>query len=98
MQSTNIVRSIGLVAKRPLALPASQKTSRSRHYATPAPFKEEVDPQLNGYPQLPFTSRQNLPAKGWWDQQMRRNFGDPVSLEYSSEINLPHATGLVIDT
>src|SRR5580693_3110893 len=37
---------------------------------------KEVDPQLNGYPQLSDVSRQSLPARGWWDIQMRRNFGD----------------------
>lgn len=42
--------------------------------------QKELDPQLNGYPQLPNTSRQSLPATGWWDGQMRRNFGDTVWL------------------
>jgi hypothetical protein len=40
--------------------------------------QKELDPQLNGYPQLPAISRQSLPAKGWWDIQMRRNLGDTV--------------------
>jgi NADH dehydrogenase (ubiquinone) 1 beta subcomplex subunit 8 len=47
-----------------------------RRYATPA--KQEPDPQLNGYPQLPWISRQTLPASGWQDPLMRRNFGDTV--------------------
>ena len=51
--------------------------SRSRSYSTKK--EEDVDPQLGGYPQLPFVSRQYLAPKGWWDQQMRRNFGDTVS-------------------
>jgi NADH dehydrogenase (ubiquinone) 1 beta subcomplex subunit 8 len=40
--------------------------------------QQEPDPQLDGYPQLPYISRQRLPAKGWWDNQMRRNYGDHV--------------------
>jgi len=40
--------------------------------------QKEIDPQLNGYPQLPDTSKQSLPPRGWWDNQMRRNFGDTV--------------------
>ncbi|KAI0044030.1 hypothetical protein FA95DRAFT_1497735 [Auriscalpium vulgare] len=49
-----------------------------RTYATPVAYeKKELDPQLNGYPQLPDISRQYLPAKAdWWDWQMRRNYGD----------------------
>jgi NADH dehydrogenase (ubiquinone) 1 beta subcomplex subunit 8 len=40
--------------------------------------QKEVDPQLNGYPQLPNDSKQSLSPYGWWDIQMRRNFGDTV--------------------
>jgi NADH dehydrogenase (ubiquinone) 1 beta subcomplex subunit 8 len=36
------------------------------------------DPQIADYPRLPWVSRQRLPARGWWDPQMRRNFGDTV--------------------
>ena len=42
--------------------------------------RKELDPQLNGYPQLPNISRQTLPPHGWWDFQMRRNRGDTVIL------------------
>ena len=56
-------------------------SSPLRRYATPAVFhKKELDPQLNGYPQLPDVSRQTLPPRGWWDIQMRRNLGDTVCL------------------
>jgi hypothetical protein len=56
-----------------------------RTYATPTTFKpQEKDPQLGDYPDLPWISNQELPARGWWDQQMRRNFGDPVSTLPSS--------------
>jgi len=41
---------------------------------------QEKDPQLGDYPELPWQSSQTLPPRGWWDQQMRRNFGDPVSV------------------
>ncbi|KAI9461678.1 hypothetical protein BJY52DRAFT_1259525 [Lactarius psammicola] len=50
--------------------------SRTRTYS--AFTQKEVDPQLNGYPQLPNESRQSLPAHGWWDNQMRRNYGDTM--------------------
>jgi hypothetical protein len=40
--------------------------------------QKEIDPQLNGYPQLPNDSKQSSPPHGWWDIQMRRNFGDTV--------------------
>jgi len=39
---------------------------------------EEIDPQLNGYPQLPYAFAGNRPALGWWDIQDRRNFGEPL--------------------
>ncbi|PFH52924.1 hypothetical protein AMATHDRAFT_55791 [Amanita thiersii Skay4041] len=47
----------------------------SRSYASGV---EEPDPQLNGYPQLPWVSRQSLPPKGWNDDLMRRNYGDTL--------------------
>ena len=50
--------------------------SRTRTYS--AFTQKEVDPQLDGYPQLPNESRQSLPPQGWWDIQMRRNYGDTV--------------------
>ena len=52
-------------------------TNILRSYSTPS---EEPDPQLNGYPQLPWQSRQNLPPLGWQDNLERRNFGDTVCL------------------
>jgi NADH dehydrogenase (ubiquinone) 1 beta subcomplex subunit 8 len=54
-----------------------QSATQIRRYATTPP-KQEPDPQLNGYPQLPWVSRQNLPARGWQDPLMRRYFGDTV--------------------
>ena len=66
MMSLHTVR-LGL--RRPAA-------SLARTYST---FNQkQVDPQLDGYPQLPNESRQSLPPHGWWDSQMRRNFGDTV--------------------
>ncbi|KAG1841669.1 Ndufb8, NADH dehydrogenase 19kDa subunit [Suillus subalutaceus] len=59
-----------------------------RAYATPATFKpQEKDPQLGDYPDLPWISNQELPARGWWDQQMRRNFGDPIQ-EYDEVLSM----------
>ncbi|TFK74103.1 hypothetical protein BDN72DRAFT_886500 [Pluteus cervinus] len=49
--------------------------TRWRTYATPS---QEPDPQLGDYPQLPWVSRQTLPAKGWDDPLLRRNFGDTL--------------------
>ncbi|KAG5339806.1 hypothetical protein C0989_003486 [Termitomyces sp. Mn162] len=43
--------------------------------------KHEPDPQLDGYPQLPFVSRQRLTPYGWQDPLMRRNFGDALHEE-----------------
>lgn len=76
-----------------------------RHYAVPiektpeerAPAvlsgAQEPDYQLGDYPQLPWETTQLRPAKGWWDLQMRRNFGETVSnasfviwLVYSSRV------------
>ncbi|KAF8199674.1 hypothetical protein BJ912DRAFT_949908 [Pholiota molesta] len=54
-----------------LALPTATRT-----YATPS--QEEPDPQLNGYPQLPFVPRAKLPPLGWTDNLTRRNFGDTL--------------------
>ncbi|GBE87986.1 Ndufb8, NADH dehydrogenase 19kDa subunit [Sparassis latifolia] len=63
-------------ATRPLCL-----SPRLRTYATPVAVKRDEDPQLAGYPQLPYISRQLLPPKGWEDPQMRRNFGDTLHEE-----------------
>lgn len=68
-------------SRRHLNLSDSRLPLLSRTYATPATYKpHEKDPQLGDYPDLPWVSNQEFPAKGWWDQQMRRNFGDPVSI------------------
>ncbi|KJA26402.1 hypothetical protein HYPSUDRAFT_36721 [Hypholoma sublateritium FD-334 SS-4] len=50
--------------------------SGARSYATFP--REEPDPQLNGYPELPSIPRQNLPPLGWTDNLTRRNFGDTL--------------------
>lgn len=63
-------------SSRPLLHRLSNPT---RSYAAPAVFRTpEKDPQLADYPQLPDISNQQLPPTGWWDNQLRRNFGDPV--------------------
>jgi len=46
--------------------------------------QKEVDPQLDGYPQLPAVSYQRRPATGWDDDQERRNFGEPVPEEHEA--------------
>ena len=46
---------------------------------------DERDPQIGDYPVIEI-SNQLLSPRGWWDQQARRNFGDPVSLEIYNSI------------
>ncbi|KAH0833031.1 Ndufb8, NADH dehydrogenase 19kDa subunit [Lanmaoa asiatica] len=48
---------------------------------------QEKDPQLGDYPELQWQSSQTLPPRGWWDQSMRRNFGDPVP-EYEEVLSM----------
>ncbi|KAF8896459.1 hypothetical protein BD779DRAFT_1668241 [Infundibulicybe gibba] len=66
MASSAILRRVTAISKRP--------ATYARYYAT----RPEPDPQLNGYPELPFVSRQHLPANGWQDSLLRRNFGDTL--------------------
>ncbi|KDQ14343.1 hypothetical protein BOTBODRAFT_44717 [Botryobasidium botryosum FD-172 SS1] len=69
-----------LRALRLAPLPArSARLVAARSYATPVEFKQiPHDTQLGDYPQLPAESPQRRPAKGWWDIQDRRNFGETV--------------------
>ncbi|KZT73018.1 hypothetical protein DAEQUDRAFT_748993 [Daedalea quercina L-15889] len=60
-----------------LSSPPARRASAPR-CAQVVPSQDEPDPQLGDYPQLPYVSRQRLPALGWDDRQMRRNFGDPL--------------------
>ncbi|KAF8340574.1 uncharacterized protein EI90DRAFT_2966458 [Cantharellus anzutake] len=55
-----------------------------RHVSGPPVSWEdpEVDPQLNGYPQLPAVSHQHRPPYGWDDAQERRNIGEPLHEDY----------------
>ena len=71
-------------AMKPATVAVARSLPFSRRHAstssTPVSWKDpEVDPQLNGYPQLPAISHQHRPANGWDDPQERRNFGEPVS-------------------
>lgn len=53
-----------------------------RTYKTPVSYVPETpskDPQLAGYPELPYVSKQRRQPYGWDDPQMRRNFGETVS-------------------
>ena len=70
------MNSIRVIAARSAARHRSlTSTNILRSYSTPS---DEPDPQLDGYPQLPWQSRQNLPPLGWDDNLTRRNFGDTV--------------------
>lgn len=63
---------------------ATSRRLPARSYATQqsswkeSEFKPSADPQLNGYPDIPTSSYQLRPAKGWDDVQERRNIGEPV--------------------
>ncbi|KAG8716396.1 hypothetical protein FRC11_013379 [Ceratobasidium sp. 423] len=62
---------------------AAPRLGLVRTYATPVEFKQpKNDPQLGDYPQLPPISLQRRPAKGWWNAQERRNFGETVPEQY----------------
>lgn len=78
MNSSTIVRRVAgvrtLLTTRTAFSPL-RTAAISRSYATPS---EERDPQLNGYPQLPWLSNQHRPAKGWQDPLLRRDFGETV--------------------
>lgn len=46
--------------------------------------------KLGDYPELPWQSAQELPARGWWDDQDRRNKEDPVCLmHFNTRCHLP---------
>ena len=49
------------------------------HTSTESHEYSNKDPQLGDYPVVPWTNNQLLPPNGWWDNQARRNYGDPVS-------------------
>ncbi|KIM73269.1 hypothetical protein PILCRDRAFT_829284 [Piloderma croceum F 1598] len=47
---------------------------------------DERDPQIGDYPVIQI-SNQQLTPRGWWDQQARRNFGDPIP-EYDEVLSM----------
>ncbi|WOO80110.1 uncharacterized protein LOC62_03G003621 [Vanrija pseudolonga] len=74
----------------PRALPAARRWATTvngeEHHspsevAPPPPPGVPVDPQLNGYPQLPYVSLQTREPFGWWDIQERKNFNELVHEE-----------------
>ncbi|KAG6334645.1 hypothetical protein ID866_4441 [Astraeus odoratus] len=71
-----------LSASRPRSLRCTRAASNAASSSN-----DDKDPQLAGYPELPWVSNQSLPPRGWWDQQMRRNFGDPVH-EYDEVLSM----------
>lgn len=38
---------------------------------------------VDGYPELPYVSIQKRVAKGWWDNQERKNFNETVSRSFT---------------
>ena len=84
MPSTTPYLSLAMQALRVAARPVAGVRTRVlaqavRGYAVPSTeLKPSDDPQLAGYPELPYVSKQRRSAYGWDDPQMRRNFGDPV--------------------
>ncbi|TFK20706.1 hypothetical protein FA15DRAFT_599232 [Coprinopsis marcescibilis] len=75
MSSASALRRVAALrlASRTAAPKVCVNAGRARSYAT-----QEPDPQLNGYPQLPWIPKGKLPARGWDDMLERRNFGDPL--------------------
>ena len=72
----NVVAVRRLAASRHAILPVAARSTKHlqrRTYSEPT-----RDPQLGDYPDVPPVPRAYLPPKGWWDNQMRRNFGDLV--------------------
>ncbi|KAK4683418.1 NADH dehydrogenase (ubiquinone) 1 beta subcomplex subunit 8, partial [Tremellales sp. Uapishka_1] len=69
----------------PRTLPATRRlastSSSTSQISTRLAPGEEIDPQLDGYPQLPWVSLQTREPKGWWDQQERKNFGEVMHEE-----------------
>lgn len=66
---------------------ASPDTAPPPVPATKAPlYDPDREPALAalGYPHLSHDSRQLRPAKGWWDNQERIHFGEPVASLSSS--------------
>ena len=57
-------------------LPIDQETPQI--LPTPDDFANDVQLAGLGYPQTPNVSRQHRPAKGWWDEQDRCNYGEVV--------------------
>ena len=76
------------VAARPTAgVHRRVLTQAVRSYAMPTTeLKPSDDPQLAGYPELPYVSKQRRSPFGWDDPQMRRNFGEPVCAFYACDV------------
>ena len=51
-------------------------------------YEKDKGFSLGDYPALPWRSAQELPAQGWWDDQDRRNKGDPVGIDISIKITI----------
>ncbi|KAJ1933186.1 hypothetical protein EC988_009203 [Linderina pennispora] len=47
----------------------------------------DPEPQIGDYPNLPQRFAEDRPQRGWWDRQMRRNFGEPI-LEQDEIFNM----------
>ncbi|KAH7884448.1 Ndufb8, NADH dehydrogenase 19kDa subunit [Phlebopus sp. FC_14] len=76
--STSLRLSKGVLGASTRRKVLSSSPSSPRWARAASTVSADRDPQLADYPDLPWVSNQNLPARGWWDQQMRRNFGDPI--------------------
>ncbi|KAG8908314.1 hypothetical protein FRC00_011297 [Tulasnella sp. 408] len=74
-----VCRALATSRRLPARSYATQQTSWKE-----SEFKPSADPQLNGYPDIPTSSYQLRPAKGWDDVQERRNIGEPVPAEYEA--------------
>lgn len=74
-----LIRPTLAAARRAIAQRAATRPYVTKPPNPEVPDYDSVDP-VPDYPELPWVSRQNLPAKGWDDMLLRRNYGDTVQL------------------
>ncbi|KAJ1677747.1 hypothetical protein EV182_005522, partial [Spiromyces aspiralis] len=85
-----ITRSICPLARTQIARRlASYDTSSSNSSSSKYNREAYIDPgpQIGEYPNLPWINAQTRPQLGWWDRQMRRNFGEPLH-EHDEQFNM----------
>ncbi|WWC70070.1 uncharacterized protein I206_104016 [Kwoniella pini CBS 10737] len=71
-----VTRFASTVAPSPVTTSGTPDVAETSYIPQRLSPGEEIDPQLNGYPQLPNISNQQREPFGWWDRQERKNFGE----------------------